>query len=65
MTILSEFDLRTLEGIEAAEADLNRFQNHVADCPTRNLLSWSMIIGRRQLILAEARQRLLSKERVE
>lgn len=63
MSAIAEFDLRTLDGIEAAEADLARFQNHVATCVTRDLLPWSMIIGRRLVQLAEARARLVHTTR--
>ena len=56
---MPSFDLRTLDGVEAAERDLEVFEASVADCASRNILPWDLIVGRRQLILAEARMRLI------
>ncbi len=59
---MPSFDLRTQEGIEAAERDLAAFERSVADCATRDILPWDMIAGRRGMILAEAKQRLKAED---
>lgn len=59
---MSSFELRTPEGIEAAERDLAAFERSIADCTTRDILPWDLIAGRRGMILAEAKKRLKHRE---
>lgn len=53
---MADFDLRTVEGIDGAQADLDRFKASVDGCVTRDLLPWSLGIGRRQVLINRARQ---------
>lgn len=55
---MAEFDLRTAEGVEAAQANLDAFKASVEGCPTRDLLPWALGIGHRQMLIDRARQAL-------
>ena len=55
---MSGFDLRTADGIESAQADLNRFIASIDTCVTRDLLPWGLGIGHRQVLINNARSRL-------
>jgi len=55
---VAEFDLRTIDGIVAAQANLDAFKASVAECVTRDLLPWGLGIGHRQMLIDRARQAL-------
>lgn len=55
---MADFDLRTADGIEAAQANLDAFKASVEGCVTRDLLPWGLGIGYRQMLIDRARQYL-------
>lgn len=55
---MSGFDLRTADGIESAQADLDRFKASIESCVTRDLLPWGLGIGHRQMMINNARSLL-------
>lgn len=52
------FDLRSPDGIDAAEANLNEFEASIRGSATELLLPWGLIVGRRRMLIAQARAAL-------
>lgn len=53
-----KYDLRTLEGVEAAERNLAEVHAAYEQAERNTGLLWSLIIGRQAHLIAEARERL-------